>query len=71
MLPGRCARRQTLSSGACRVGVILHILPIGAEAQQAGKVYRIGWLAPESLPKLLDAFRDGLRAFGYVEVTTS
>jgi len=67
MPPGRYARRLALSSGALLVGVIVLMLPIGAEAQQAGKVYRIGWLGPESLPKSLDAFRDGLRAFGYVE----
>jgi ABC-type uncharacterized transport system substrate-binding protein len=37
------------------------------EAQQAGRVYRIGWLAPAPLPTTLDAFRDELRVFGYVE----
>jgi putative ABC transport system substrate-binding protein len=43
------------------------LAPLVAEAQQTGKVYRIGWLAPASLPTTLDAFRDGLRVFGYVE----
>ena len=56
-----------MSSGALLVAVIALTLPIGAEAQQAGKMYRIGWLAPASLPNSLDAFRDGLRVFGYVE----
>jgi putative ABC transport system substrate-binding protein len=44
-----------------------------AEAQPAGKVYRIGWLTPSSTPSRgtayphLDAFRQALRALGYVE----
>src|SRR5262245_41157665 len=63
----RCARRLALSSGALLVAIIVLTLPIGAESQQAGKMYRIGWLAPASLPTSLDAFRDGLRVFGYVE----
>jgi putative tryptophan/tyrosine transport system substrate-binding protein len=41
--------------------------PLVGEAQQAGRVYRIGWLAPAPLPTTLDAFRDELRVFGYVE----
>src|SRR5713226_6863420 len=40
-----------------------------AEAQQAGKVYRIGWLAPTSSSSTseLDALREGLRELGYIE----
>ena len=40
-----------------------------AEAQQATKVARIGWLAvdPERAPHLRAAFVDGLRDLGYVE----
>jgi putative tryptophan/tyrosine transport system substrate-binding protein len=49
------------------LAVSLTLAPLVAEAQQTGKVYRIGWLAPASLPTTLDAFRDGLRVFGYVE----
>ena len=46
--------------------------PLGAEAQPAGKVARIGYLALGSLgsPETrasLDAFRQGLRERGYVE----
>ena len=41
--------------------------PFAVAAQPAKKVYRIGWLAPASLPTSLNAFRDGLRVFGYVE----
>ncbi len=41
-----------------------------AEAQQAGKVYRIGFIAgasPAAIPKRVEAFRQGLRELGYVE----
>jgi ABC-type uncharacterized transport system substrate-binding protein len=41
--------------------------PIAAEAQPAGKIYRVGWLAPASNPDTLAAFRSGLRTLGYVE----
>ena len=45
--------------------------PLAVQAQQAGKVYRIGVLGnlhstPESLP-LWDALRQGLREYGWVE----
>jgi len=42
-------------------------VPRAVGAQPAGRVYRIGWLAPGSQPTSLDALRDGLRVFGYVE----
>src|SRR5262245_13901643 len=44
--------------------------PLAAEAQQAGKVYRIGYLSYSSSagnPHLLEAFREGLRELGWVE----
>jgi len=42
--------------------------PLAAEAQAEGKVYRIGWLHPQPLPKpWLAGFDQGLREFGYVE----
>jgi putative ABC transport system substrate-binding protein len=44
--------------------------PLAAEAQQAGKVPRIGYLgltSPSDRPPLLDAFRQGLRELGWVE----
>ncbi len=44
--------------------------PLPAEAQQAGKVYRVGWLRFLSNPPTgptHDAFRQGLRELGYVE----
>jgi putative tryptophan/tyrosine transport system substrate-binding protein len=43
--------------------------PFAAEAQESGKVYRIGWLGndPVGGPHLTEAFRQGLRDLGYVE----
>jgi putative ABC transport system substrate-binding protein len=43
--------------------------PLVAEAQQVGNAYRVGWLASAPIPENLHAFRDGLRALGYVEGT--
>src|SRR5215510_14526243 len=51
----------------------LLVAPRVAEAQQPTKVYRIGWLSadfppPSSTSEILEAaFRQGLRALGYVE----
>jgi putative ABC transport system substrate-binding protein len=61
----------------CTVGCIVMLTlsllgaPLTAEAQQAEKVHRIGYLShgfllPEFVPHL-EAFREGLRALGYVE----
>jgi putative ABC transport system substrate-binding protein len=44
--------------------------PVAARAQQSTKVYRIGFvsmLSADSLPQRLEAFRAGLREFGYQE----
>jgi putative ABC transport system substrate-binding protein len=44
--------------------------PLTAEAQQAGKTWRIGWLSPPSAAAggaELDALREGLRELKYVE----
>jgi putative ABC transport system substrate-binding protein len=42
--------------------------PLATRAQQAGRIYRIGVLAPEVPPPgLLETFQDELRALGYVE----
>jgi putative ABC transport system substrate-binding protein len=44
-------------------------VPLAAETQQAAKVYRIGflWDTPAVWPHALEAFRQGLRALGWVE----
>ena len=43
--------------------------PVAAEAQQAAKVARVGYLASNlaANPRLQEAFRQGLRDLGYVE----
>src|SRR5712692_341481 len=44
--------------------------PLAAEAQEPGKVYRIGFLGPSSASthaNRVDALRAGLRELGYVE----
>ena len=43
--------------------------PLPAEAQKAGKVYRIGYLSGNAarIPHRIEAFRQGLRDLGYVE----
>jgi len=44
--------------------------PLAAQAQQAGKVYRVGFLGtatPSLMAAWLTAFREGLRERGYVE----
>jgi len=43
--------------------------PLSAYGQQAGKVYRIGflWEGPDVFPDEIEAFRQGLSALGYVE----
>ena len=48
----------------------LLIAPLAAEAQPAGKVYRIGWLGlpgQDANADLVAGFREGLRELGYTE----
>ena len=48
----------------------LLLAPSGIDAQPTGKVYRIGYLAigkPDDERSFVDAFRQGLREFGWVE----
>ena len=52
------------------VAVVLLALGVIADAQQTGKVPRIGYLSPTSpsvSPTRIEAFRQGLRELGYVE----
>src|SRR5262245_15095555 len=64
--------RRTLLFG---LGVGLLAAPLAAEAQEPGKVWRIGLLVPglppgcgsDANPPPLLALRDGLRELGYVE----
>ncbi len=55
---------------AFALGILL--APLAADAQQAGKVYRIGmlWTVSPEFPlgrALLDEFRHGLREHGYTD----
>jgi putative ABC transport system substrate-binding protein len=61
-----------VKAGAAVLILALGLLatPLAAEAQQVGKVYRIGLLgstSPKSHGAFVDAFREGLRERGYVE----
>jgi putative ABC transport system substrate-binding protein len=51
------------------LGVLTGVLvaPLAAQAQQAGKMYRVGWLTPALGGGPTPAFREALRALGYVE----
>ena len=59
--------RRTFLAGT---GAVLLAAPLAADAQQAGKVPRIGFLgstSPSDMSAHLDAFRQGLRELGWVE----
>jgi putative ABC transport system substrate-binding protein len=56
------------SAMAVTVAILTAVL--GAEAQPAAKVYRIGYVRAETPPAVdIEAFREGLRDHGYVEGT--
>ena len=55
---------------ACAIAVVLITAAYPTVAQQAGKVYRIGFLTSGSAPPFksrLAAFRQGLQELGYLE----
>jgi len=54
--------RRTLLAGTA---VVLFAPPLAAEAQRAGKVYRVGWLSLFGEPR--PTLREALRGLGYVE----
>lgn len=56
-------RAETLTT-IISIVVCLVVVPPVASAQQAGKVYRIGWLSASAINA---AFRQTIREFGYVE----
>src|SRR5438552_10840967 len=47
--------------------VVLLAAPRAAEAQQAGKIYRLGLLSLTPTPNLMEAWRQGLRELGWIE----
>jgi putative ABC transport system substrate-binding protein len=64
--------RRTKSTKSLCFGLaaLLFALSLPAEAQQQKKLHRIGLLTtgfPDSLPHLINAFKQGLRDHGYVE----
>lgn len=64
--------RPTLTRLAIIAALLLLPSPLAAEAQKSGKVYRIALVnsgAPANIgpPEVGEAFRRGLREFGYVE----
>ena len=56
--------RRTFLAGT---GAVLLPAPLAAEAQQAAKVARIGYLTVDVAPDRSEAFRQGLRDLGYAE----
>ena len=63
--------RDPVNRAAIFVVVLgLFAAPLSADAQQPGKVYRIGYLSasnPSAASRSVEAFREGLRELGYVE----
>jgi putative ABC transport system substrate-binding protein len=50
------------------VGLLLLVVPLGADGQPAGKVYRIGFLSSGSFTSPVhEGFREGLHELGWVE----
>ena len=68
---GVAMRRRDFIKGIA--GSAVTAWPLGARAQQAGKMPRIGFLglaSPSTFASRLEGFRLGLRDFGYVEGTS-
>jgi putative ABC transport system substrate-binding protein len=61
--------RQAAFLAAIAIGAVVAGAPLPALAQQPGKVFRIGILAPAARPdiKSFDAFRKGLADLGYTD----
>jgi putative ABC transport system substrate-binding protein len=52
------------------LGGVVGMLPLTAAAQQSGQTHRVGILAQDLQPGLLETFRDELHKLGYVEGKT-
>jgi len=59
-------RSSVLAQGFA-LAAFLMAAPLGAEAQEAGRVFRIGSLSPAGSPALEEVFLDAMRGLGYVE----
>jgi len=61
-------RRSTLRKLLLALGAGLLVVPLGVEAQQLGKVHRIGFLrVGPPPPTFIEPFREGLRELGYID----
>lgn len=60
------SRRASLLVVSAMLALAFILAPLGAETQEAGRVYRLGWLATSPHP-FIASFREGLRELGYVE----
>jgi putative ABC transport system substrate-binding protein len=61
-------RLVTIVAPVLLSAVLLSAAPLAVQAQQPGKVYRVGFLRAGEPPKLwVDEFRHGLRELGYLE----
>jgi putative ABC transport system substrate-binding protein len=68
--PGLRLKGAHLVFSAMAVAVAILTAVLGAEAQPAAKVHRIGYVRAETPPAVdIEAFREGLRDHGYVEGT--
>jgi ABC-type uncharacterized transport system substrate-binding protein len=56
-------RRRAFVSGA----LALFAAPLATNAQQAGRIYRLGLLSVTPTPHLMEAWRQGLRDHGWIE----
>jgi putative ABC transport system substrate-binding protein len=61
--------RRTVVKPTIVIALLMLTVPLAAGAQQAGKVYRIGFLghSPAAFSETTEAFRQELRDLGYVE----
>src|SRR5437870_12561858 len=64
---GSTARVNSRRSFLAAATAVLLAAPFTTEAQQAGKVWRLGWPTADptvTTPRLNEAFREGLRGLG-------
>ncbi len=65
------AGMSTRTIGVLLIGLALWSIPFAeTQAQQLKEIHRIGFLSTQSLSSIstrVDAFRQGLRALGYIE----
>jgi putative ABC transport system substrate-binding protein len=66
--PAERALRHTIAGLVSVVAAVVLSVPLAASAQQASKVWRVGWLQPSPSPSPGHAsFRQGMRELGYLE----